>query len=225
VLIALLLYVRLPNRVLIPFEGGATFIAAIVPAYLASSKKRDPARPQWMEVAVIALVAVLLAGTTWDGVRSPMNVSKDNTNALRKRTKAYATLTAIDPNGVFLARGDFFGLSADPLATHTPFANPQFIALGWATNSPLFIARLERVGIHDVYMSLARNPHVYLYGAGIEVRRVALYYKQHRGPVVYKKASTQMLDGYNVWSFERAPVPVKNAPRAKKAAKVAAPAG
>jgi hypothetical protein len=217
VLVALLLYVRLPNRVLIPLEGGATFIAVIVPGYLTSSTRRDPARPQWMSMAVAALVALLLFGTAWDGVRSPTNISTDNARALRKRTRAYAALTDIDPEGVFLARGDFFGLNADPLSAHTPFDNPKFIALGWATNSPLFDARLERVGIRDVYRSLARDPHVYLYGNGVEVRRVALFYKQHRGPVAYKQASPQTYHGYSVWSFERAPAENQKVPAAKVA--------
>jgi hypothetical protein len=160
---------------------------------------------------VIALVALLLAGTVWDGVRSPNHISSDNTQALRKRTRAYAALTAIDPHGVFLARGDFFGLNADPLSAHTPFENPNFVPLGWATNSPLFNARLARLGIHDLYRALARNPHVYLYATGIEVKRVALYFKQHRGPVEFDKASTQTLFGNYVWRFRLAP-PVVPAP-------------
>src|SRR6185437_10978991 len=121
VLVALLLYVRLPSRVLIPLEGGAVFIVTIAPAYLTSISPRTARMPKWLTIGIIGLVVVLLAGTAWDGMRSPMNISRDNNNALRKRNRAYAALTAIDPKGIFIARGDFFGLNADPLEAHTPF--------------------------------------------------------------------------------------------------------
>ena len=86
VLVVLILYVRLPSRVLIPLEGGATLIAMIVPSYLAPWTPPDGPRAQWVSRAVIALVVVLLAGTIWDGVLSPTHISSDNTRALRKRT-------------------------------------------------------------------------------------------------------------------------------------------
>jgi hypothetical protein len=216
VLVTLILYVRLPSRVLIPLEGAATFIAVIVPAYLAPLKPGKNER-SWMSIAVIALVVLLLAGTAFDGVRSPNRISSDNTRAIRKRTRAYDALLDIDPKGVFLARGDFFGLNADPLSTHTPFENPRFIPLGWATNSPLFNERLKRIGITDLYRSLVRNPHVYLYGTGTEVRRVALYYKQHRGGTVeFARATEHTLYGYGVWTFHHVPTPPKKPVARKK---------
>jgi hypothetical protein len=204
-----LLYIRLPNRVLIPMEGAATFIVAIVPTYVTALSPRAATRPKWFSTAVIAVIVVLLASTAWDGIRSPITIGRDNAHQLHRRNKAYDGLNEIDPKGIFIARGDFFGLNADPLSTHTPFENPRFIALGWATNSPLFTARLARVGIHDVYRSLARDPHVYLYGTGVEIRRVALFFKQHRGPVVYEKVGTHTIYGYNVWKFHLADAPAK----------------
>jgi hypothetical protein len=210
VLIALLLYVRLPNRVLIPFEGGAVFIVAIAPSYLTAPSKAK--RPAWFSIAVVALLVVLLAPTVWNGVLSPVRISRDNAHELARRTRAYEGFEEIDPKGIFIARGDFFGLNANPLAVHTPFENPRFIALGWATNSPLFTARLARVGITDVYRSLARNPHVYLYGKATEIRNVALFFKQHRGAVTYEKVGTHTIYGYNVWKFHLVhptPVPAK----------------
>ena len=46
VLVALLLYIRLPNRVLIPMEGAAAFIVAIVPTYVTSLSPRAATRPE-----------------------------------------------------------------------------------------------------------------------------------------------------------------------------------
>jgi hypothetical protein len=100
------------------------------------------------------------------------------------------------------------GRWAEPLSTNLPWENPNLIGLGWTTNSPLFTARLARIGIDDVYTSLESDPHVYLVGFEKDAARIAEYYRQHRGiqlrfvprvrglPLFYGS----IVGAFNVWS-------------------------
>jgi hypothetical protein len=181
VLVALLLYLRLPGRLLIPLEGGAVFLAAVVPTYLTPSAPRTGARRPWTATAVVALVVLLGVGPAWHGIRSTARISRDNQRGVRATQATLAKLAAFDPKGIFLGRGDLLGRWVQPLATNSAFGNPKLIPLGWATNSPLFTARLARIGIDDLYTALRTNPHVYLIGFPRDARRISVFYGQHRG--------------------------------------------
>jgi hypothetical protein len=179
VLVTLLLYVRLPGRVLVPLEAGATLIAAVAPTYLTGSPPRTSARLPL--TSVVAAMLVFVAGPVWNGLRSASQMSSENQRGTRVQNATLDQLEEVDPEGVFVARGDLFGKFAEPLATRTPFANPRLVPLGWATNSPLFTARLARLGIDDLYTALSTNRHVYLFGTEEQARRIRIFYREHRG--------------------------------------------
>ena len=181
----LLLYLRLPGRLLVPLEAGAVFIAAVVPTYLTPSPPNTRARRPWTSVALVALVALLAAGPAWHGVRSTARISRQNQFQIRINHAVLAALDAFDPNGVFVAPGDRFGLLAEPLSTNLPYENPRLVTLGWTTNSPLFKARTARLGIDDLYTALRTNRHVYLVADSDEAKWIALFYRQHRGVTVH----------------------------------------
>ena len=81
VLTVLLLYERLPGRVGVPFEAGAALLALIVPAYLAPSSDpwpRTNGRPTFSSpaaTALIALIALFVAGPVWNAAKSPSQIS------------------------------------------------------------------------------------------------------------------------------------------------------
>ena len=86
-----MVYVRLPNRVLIPLEGGGAFIAAIVPGYLVPRGRRVRTSATWLSGVVIALVVVLLRGHILARqAQSPFHVSNDNAHQFARRDNAYA---------------------------------------------------------------------------------------------------------------------------------------
>jgi hypothetical protein len=181
VITLLLLYVRLPGRVLIPLETGAALFAAVLPAYLAPARPPAPAKSRsWISVAVIAVVALFAFGPVRNGIHSIWRIDRVNQVEVETSHVTLARLHAFDPRGIFVARGDRFGRSAEPLSTDLPYENPNLIGLGWTTNSPLFKARLDRIGIDDVYTSLETNRHVYLVANRREAERIAEYYRQHR---------------------------------------------
>lgn len=205
VIVILLLYVRLPGRVLIPLEAGAALIAAVAPAYLTGSPPRTIARLPW--TSLVAAMLVFVAGPVWSGLRSTAQMSNENQRGFRLRDETLATLEKVDPDGVFVARGDLFGKFAEPLSTRSPFANPRLVPLGWATNSPLYTARLARLGIDDLYTALSTNRHVYLLGSQTQATRIAIFYLQHRGSKVRLHLSPEAVtgnadaaNGLGVWS-------------------------
>jgi hypothetical protein len=179
---------------------------------LSPSAPQPRARRPWTSAAAVGLVALLAAGPAWHGIRSTARISRDNQRQIRTNQATLATLAAVDPKGVFVARGDRFGLFAEPLAAHSPFANPRLIPLGWATNSPLYKARLARLGIDDLYTALRTNPHVYLLAVTPEAIRIALFYRQHRGVTVRFRVIVKTVPGnfnppVHIWSASRAEQP------------------
>jgi hypothetical protein len=185
VAIGILLYLRLPGRVLVPLEAGVALFAVLLPTYLTPPKKRPSpsptnARPRWTAVAVIALVAIFAAGPAWNGVRSASRISNNNRLGVNTTEETLNKLRELDPQGIFMGRGDLIGRWAEPLSTSSAFGNPRLVPLGWTTNSPLFTARIGRLGIDDLYTALRTNSHVYLLGFPQDGRRIQTYYFQHQ---------------------------------------------
>ena len=210
VLIALLLYLRLPGRLLIPLEAGAAFMAASVPTYLSPAPPRTSSRMPWTSGAVVALVAVFVIGPAWHGIHSASRISSDNQRRVRASQATLDKLEAFDPKGIFVARGNRFGMAAEPLTTNLPFKNPRIVGLGWTTNSPLFTARLARIGIDDLYAALQTNHHVYLVGSSVEAARIALFYRQHRDVEVRFRHKAGPVQGIGplavyIWSASSGP--------------------
>lgn len=214
VLTVLLLYERLPGRVGVPFEAGAALLALIVPAYLAPSgeqRARTNRRPLFSSpaaTALIALVALFAAGPVWHAVHSPSQLSTLNKRGAAAGRTLLARLEFSFPKGIFIGRGDYFGSWIDPLSNKTQYTDPRVIPLGWATNSPLFTARLARAGVTDLYTALKTDPHVHMLGAAFEVGAVQIYYRQHRYATVRFVVSAQHLPvqfnsvvrNLNLWS-------------------------
>ena len=207
VLIALSIFVRLPDRVLYPLEGGAALMAAVLPAYLSGVRAGERSGFTRKSIALVAVVALVLAVTAVDGVRGVPHIGDENSHAAADRSAGLADLTAFDPKGVYIATGNLFGMDADPLVAATPFANPRLIPLGWATNSPLFTARLTNAGVGDLFTALLRKPHVYLVGLQILAAQVQTFYLQHRGVKVrVKRESTTLYPfGETIWKFFPSP--------------------
>jgi hypothetical protein len=190
-LAGLLLYVRLPGRVGVPFEAGVALCAAIVPAYLASAvparametpdPRKKSAMPPLKSFALIAVVVLFTAGPIWNGIASVRSISRVNRSGVQANQTLLARLEAFDPKGIFIGRGDYFGTWVQPLSSETQYTDPSVVPLGWATNSPLFEARLARLGITNLYGSLATNPHVHLLGVEVEAQGIQLFFFQHRG--------------------------------------------
>jgi hypothetical protein len=180
VLVALLLYVRLPGRILVPLEGAAVFVTALVPSYLTPTRPRAITRLSWAPAVLVGLVAVTVAVPAWRGVQSVGTLSDENERAMTARSHAIEELQALDPEGIFVARGDALGRWIDPLAAHSPFENPRLVPLGWSTNSPLFTARLARLGIDDLYSAIQTDPRVYVLAQPERAKRMSDFYRQHR---------------------------------------------
>ena len=206
VLVALLLYIRLPGRVMIPLDAGAVVLAAAVPAYLSGSAPRVSVRWPRTAIVVAVVVALFAVGPAWHGVRAISKDSRENTNVIKQKRSMIAALTAFDPQGVFAARGDFFGQGADPLSTKGPFDDPKLIPLGWAQSSPLFTARLARAGITDLTTALHTQRHVYFLGLPIEAYRLTIFYLEHRGTkVTFTHVGPSFPGGLFVWSVTDLP--------------------
>jgi hypothetical protein len=204
VLVTLLLYVRLPGRVLIPLEAGAALIATVVPTYLTPSRPRTRAGRPWTSAVVVALVALLAAGPAWHGVRNTSRISHQSQRGVRASRDAIGRLAAFDPKGVFVGRGDLIGRWAQPLTTSSPFGNPRLVPLGWTTNSPLFTARIARLGIDDLYTALRTNPHVYLIAFQLDAMRIARFYREHhsgRVRLVARMRHLPVFDGSRIRLF------------------------
>ena len=154
--------------------------------------------------------------------RRPQHVADQSPERARVRASRARLdkLEAFDPQGIFVGRGDLFGRWAEPLSANSPFENPRLVPLGWTTNSPLFTARLARLGIDDLYTALRTNRHVYLVGDSDEARSIALFYRQHRGVTVHFHVVGKTLPLYfgsqvfypSVWSAspDRAPRPSRS---------------
>ncbi len=197
VLVVLLLYVRLPDRVLVPLEGGAALLAGLVPHYLLGPAPL-PLRPR-QAIALTALVAVVAAGPAVVGLDRAWQLRSRNAAVVTWRTDL-AALHAFDPHGLFVARGDLLGSWAAPFSGSSPFADPHLVPLGWPTNSPLFTARLRRLGIQDLYRAMRYNPHVYLVAPPDLVRLVEKFYAQHRGATVsFQRIKRGVLPDNSLW--------------------------
>jgi hypothetical protein len=207
VLVALLLYVRLPDRVLIPLEAEAVLMLAIVPSYLVGASPRFAVSARWQQIAVAAVASLALAATVSYGAVDAARVSRDNGRTVGRKTHAIAALKAYDAKGVFIARGDEFGQWSDPFSATSPFATLRLIPLGWATNSPLFTARLKRLGITDLYSSLVSDRHMYLLGNADLVTEIEQYYREHRGLDVLFQPSRKQILGLTVWAASVVPPP------------------
>src|SRR5262249_11160090 len=138
VMTGLLLFLRLPGRVLVPMEVGAILLAVVVPAYLVGGKPRSTPRWPWAAAAIVIGVSLLSIGPAFNGVRSASRISRENALGVQAGKTVFGALQAFDPQGIYAARGDVFGRWDDPLKTSSPFKNPRLIPLGWATNSPMF---------------------------------------------------------------------------------------
>ena len=186
VLTVLLLYERLPGRIGVPFEAGAALLALIVPAYLFPSSDlwpRTNGRPTLSSPAATALVAFVVlfaAGPLWRAVKSPAEISSQDKRGLADVKDVLTRIELIDPKGIFVGSGNYFGRWFNPLTNDTQYRDNHVIPLGLATNSPLFTARLARSGVSDVYTALQTNPHVHLLASGIEAASIQRFYRQHR---------------------------------------------
>ena len=181
VLIAILLFNRLPGRLLTPLVGDATLMAVAVPAYLGARAARAPHRRSPASIAVIVIVSLAVVAPVIDGLWGVSRTSantKDNIQAFRA---TYDWLESFDPKGIFVGRADLFNSWGKPLSAHTAYTNLHFLPPGWLTNSPSFRARLARLGISDEYTPLRTNPHMYLVGPLWKAAATQNFFREHRG--------------------------------------------
>jgi hypothetical protein len=181
VLITILLFIRLPGRVMTPLEGTAVFMAVALPTYLSPRAPKARKGRSLSSIALIVIVALAVVGPMIDGVWGISHMSADTQQNIRAFKASYAWLEKLDPQGIFTGRADLFNSWGKPLSLHTEYRDSHFIPPGWSTNSPAFEARLDRVGIKDLYNALQTNPHMYLVGQTWKAAAVQAFYRQHRG--------------------------------------------
>jgi hypothetical protein len=180
VLVTILLFIRLPGRVMTPLAGTAAFMAVALPTYLnprpPNARDRRP-----LSIAVTVIVALAVVGPMIDGIWNVSHLSVETKQNIRGFDESNAWLEKLDPQGIFIGRADLFNSWGEPLAVHTEYRNLHFLPPGWSTNSPAFDTRLARVGISDVYTELQTNPHMYLVGQPWKAAATQAFYRQHRG--------------------------------------------
>jgi hypothetical protein len=205
VLITLLLFIRLPGRVMTPLQGTAAFMAVALPTYLnpRASKARD--RLSLSSIAVTVIVALAVVGPMIDGIWGISHMNVETQQNIKAFDASYDWLETLDPQGLFVGRADLFNSWGKPLSVHTEYRNLHFLPPGWSTNSPAFDTRLARVGISDLYTALETNPHMYLVGPPWKAAATQAFYRQHRGINVRMALRGTLTYPYpigrmNVWS-------------------------
>jgi hypothetical protein len=181
VLIAIMLYNRLPGRLLTPLVADATLVAVALPAYLGARVSRVRHRYSPASIAVIVITALAVTAPVIDGLWGVPRTSANSKANIAAFRATYAWLESFDPQGTFVGRADLFNSWGDPLSNHTAYTNLHFLPPGWLTNSPSFRARLARLGISDEYDALRTNPHMYLVGPLWKAAATQNFYREHRG--------------------------------------------
>ena len=223
VLIAILVFNRLPGRLLTPLVADATLMAVALPAFLGARASRARRRASPRSIAVIVIVALAVAAPVIDGLWGVSRISANSETNIQAFQATYDWLESFDPKGIFVGRADLFNSWGTPLSAHTEYRNLHFLPPGWVTNSPAFRARLERMGISDEYTSLRTNPHMYLIGPLWKAGATQSFYREHRdlsvrmirlGNLIYPDPIGTM----QVWSATAPPAPEPALPtRARKA--------
>jgi hypothetical protein len=147
---------KLPTRVALPL---LTSLAVLFLSALGDPDPRPTATGTLPRTAWRAAAALLAAGALVIGVLTAVHSSGVNDSQAVRRREVLMGLEAIDPAGVFVAWGAEVPRWAAPLSPWTGSGRegPHLVPLGWMQQSPTAVAVLDRYGIDDIYVAIARG--------------------------------------------------------------------
>ena len=178
VLVGLMVFSRLPNRVSIPVLALLSALAVFHPEAAFGGASDRSASSRWVAVAIGALALGLAANQAWDIAGN----SGNNREASENFFDMTRELNQFDPKGTFVSWGNSLGPQRIA-ATATDRVAATLITLGWQQRSPMHQERLNDLGIENLYESIAIDEHVAvpLRWNFTEAEAFAAFYEEHYG--------------------------------------------
>jgi hypothetical protein len=181
---AIILYGRMPPRVLVPMILSATLASAII-----AGIPRVTLRPVNIRqrVCLLFTILILLMGAVrvQTALAGWMQESRDHAERETKLMRFYEGLHALDPHGVFIHQPP--GIRNErlsPLANGSGLPGIRFIWLGWQIRSPSWLDELDTLEIDDLYTAITQREHTYLITtrkAKNKIPSLMNFLKIHRG--------------------------------------------